>query len=213
MWTTYIWVDVADAAVARVKDAGGSALVEPFDVLDAGRMAVVADPAGAVFCVWEARGHRGAQLVNEPGTWNWSNLNTRDPEGAKAFYGAVFGWEADTVDVGAGPTTMWRVPGYGEFLERRDPGLRRRHAEAGAPAGFSDSIGWMLPMTSDQSPADVPSHWGVTFAVDDADAIAARTAELGGEVVVTPFDAPYVRVAVLSDPQGAVFSVNKFVPE
>ena len=195
-----------------MKAAGGNALMEPFDVLDAGRMAVLTDPEGAVFCVWQAKEHKGAQLVNEPGTWNFSELNTRDPEGAKAFYGTVFGWEAETLDYGEGQTTMWRLPGYGDFLERRDPDLRRRMAADGAPEGFEDAVAWLIPMTSDQYPDDVPPHWNVTFAVDDADAVADRAAKLGGQVRVPPFDAPFVRMTVVSDPQGAAFTASKYVP-
>lgn len=212
VWSTYVSVDSADDAAAKVKDAGGSLLTAPFDVLDAGRMAVCCDPSGAVFSVWQANEHKGAQLVNEPGTWNWSDLNTRDPERSKPFYRAVFGWEASTVDFGGFEGTMWRLPGYADFLEQGDPDLRRRHAGFGAPEGFSDAIGWMMPMTSDRFPDDVPPHWSVTFAVDDTDAIAQRTTELGGSVVIAPFDADVVRIAVLSDPQGAVFSVNTFDP-
>ena len=211
-WNTYVWVDSADDATAKVKAAGGNALMEPFDVLDAGRMAVLTDPEGAVFCVWQAKEHKGAQLVNEPGTWNFSELNTRDPEGAKAFYGTVFGWEAETLDYGEGQTTMWRLPGYGDFLERRDPDLRRRMAADGAPEGFEDAVAWLIPMTSDQYPDDVPPHWSVTFAVADADAVADRAAKLGGQVRVPPFDAPFVRMTVVSDPQGAAFTASKYVP-
>ena len=213
VWNTYIWVDGTDDVVARVKNAGGSALMEPFDVLDAGRMGVFSDPSGAVFRVWQANKHRGAQLVNEPGTWNWSTLNSRDPEGSKAFYAAVFGWEAATVNLGEGDVTMWRVPGYAEFLEVSDPDLRRRQALAGAPEGFEDAIAWMVPLTTDQPQEDVPSHWSVTFAVDDTDAIAERATALGGKVRVPPFDAAFARSAVLGDPQGAVFSVSKFKPQ
>jgi len=211
-WNTYVWVDSADDTTAKVKAAGGNALMEPFDVLDAGRMAVLTDPEGAVFCVWQAKDHKGAQLVNEPGTWNFSELNTRDPEGAKAFYGTVFGWEAETLDYGEGQTTMWRLPGYGDFLERRDPDLRRRMAADGAPEGFEDAVAWLIPMTSDQYPDDVPPHWNVTFAVDNADAVADRAAKLGGQVRVPPFDAPFVRMTVVSDPQGAAFTASKYVP-
>jgi uncharacterized protein len=212
VWNTYVWVNSAGDAAAKVKRAGGSALVEPFDVLDAGRMAVFSDPSGAVFSVWQANKHRGAELVNEAGTWNWSNLNTRDVQGAKDFYGTVFGWEADAVDLGFAEGTMWRAPGYGDFLESSEPDLRRRQESQGAPRGFEDAIAWMLPMTDDEFPEDAAPHWSITFAVDDTDAIADRAAELGGEVMVAPFDAPPVRIAVISDPQGAVFSVNRFEP-
>jgi uncharacterized protein len=210
VWNTYVWVDSADEATAKAKDAGGSALMEPFEIPDAGRMAVLADREGAAFCVWQAKQHRGAQLVNEPGTWNFSELNTRDPEGAEAFYGAVFGWEAKTIDTGDGGFTMWRVPGYGDYLVQRDPELRRRQEGDGAPEGFEDAVAWLVPMAPDQ--ADAPPHWSITFAVDDADAVADRAAKLGGKVLVPPFDAPWVRMTVLSDPQGAVFTASKYMP-
>lgn len=212
VWNTYIAVDKADAAAAKVKHAGGSILVEPFDVLNAGRMAVFSDPSGAVASVWQAQEHKGAQLVNHPGTWNWSDLNTRDPEGAKAFYGAVFGWEANTVDLDGFEGTMLRMPGYAEFLEVGDPDLRRRQADAGAPSGFEDAVAWSMPMTSEQFPDDVPPHWSITFAVDDTDAVVDKVADLGGKVVSPAFDVGVVRVAVLSDPQGAVFTVSKYDP-
>jgi predicted enzyme related to lactoylglutathione lyase len=211
-WNTYVWVDSADDTAAKVNAAGGKVLVEPFDVFDAGRMAVFSDPSGAAFCVWQAKGHKGAQVVNEPGTWNFSGLNTRDPEGAKAFYGAVFGWEAGTVDLDDGDFTVWTLPGYGDYLAERDPDLHRRMAADGAPGGFVDAVAWLAPMTSAQFPEDVRPHWSVTFAVADADAIADRAVELGGKVLVPPFDAPFVRMAVLSDPQGATFTASKYVP-
>jgi hypothetical protein len=188
-------------------------ITEPFDLVDAGRMAACADPSGAVFCLWQAGTHRGAEAVNEPGAWNWSDLNTRDIDRAKAFYASVFGWETDTLDMGFGESTMVRLPGYADFLERFDPQLRHRHAEHGAPPGFSDCIAWMQPMTGDRFADDVPSHWGVTFSVADCDAVAATAVELGGRVVTPPFDAGPVRAAVLSDPQGGVFTVNTYKPD
>lgn len=212
-WTTYIWVDSADDAAAKVAQAGGQIRTQPLDVVDAGRMAVVADPSGAVFCVWEAKKHRGAQLANEPGTWNWSDLHTRDLHSAKEFYQAVFGWEAAAADLGEGDYAMWKLPGYGDFLERGDPELRRRHAQDGVPEGFSDAVGWLVRMTSEEFPADVPPHWSVTFAVDDTDATVERAVALGGRVVTPPFDTPPVRAAVLADPEGAVFTVSTYNPD
>jgi hypothetical protein len=202
-WNTYVWVDDVDAASARIVEAGGSVLMEPLDVSDAGRMAVFADPTGAAFCIWQAKAGKGAQLVNEPGTWNFSGLNTRDPASAKRFYAEVFGWEAN----GAGDAEVWRLPGYGDFLERLDPGMRARMAAVGAPEGFEDAVAWMTPLSDDS-----PSHWHVTFAVDDADATAQRAEELGGKVLVAPSDAPWVRTTVLGDPQGAAFTASQFTP-
>jgi predicted enzyme related to lactoylglutathione lyase len=209
LWNTYIWVESADEAADKVRAAGGQVVTEPFDVMESGRMAVVSDPEGAVFCVWQAKQHKGAQIVNEPGSLNFNSLNTRDVAGAKAFYGAVFGWTA--LDLGRGGGVMWQLPGYGEFLERSDPGLRERMAEGGAPEGFADVVAAATAIPADQP--DVPAHWSVTFAVDDADAVAAKAKELGGTVLVPPLDAPWVRMTVISDPQGATFVASKFVPE
>jgi uncharacterized protein len=207
-WNTYIWVDSLDEAATKVLEAGGRVVTDPFDIMGAGRMAVLTDPEGAAFCVWQAQGHRGARIVNEPGSLNFNGLNTRDADGAKSFYGSVFGWE--TLDIGGG-AEMWRLPGYGGFLEQSEPGLRRRMADSGAPRGFEDVVATLNPIADDQP--DVPAHWSVTFAVDDADATAERANELGGQVVVAPFDAPWVRMTVITDPQGATFIASKFVPE
>jgi uncharacterized protein len=207
-WNTYIWVESADDTAAKVRDAGGQVLMEPFDVMDAGRMAVFADPEGAVFCAWQAKNHKGARIVNEAGSLNFNGLNTRDVEGAKAFYGSVFGWTTLTLDGGA---EMWTLPGYGDHLEQGDPGLRKRMAEFGGPTGFEDVVASINPIADDQP--DVPAHWNVTFAVDDADATAAKAEELGGRVTVPPFDAPWVRMAVIADPAGATFIASKFAPE
>jgi len=207
-WNTYIWVESADEASSKVTDAGGRVLTDPFDVMDAGRMAVFSDPEGAAFCVWQAKQHKGAQIVNEPGSLNFNGLNTRDAEGAKSFYGSVYGWKTLRLEGGA---EVWRLPGYGDFLERSDPGLPKRMAESGAQAGFEDLVATINPIADDQP--EVPAHWSVTFAVEDADATAKRAAELGGKVVVPPFDAPWVRITVIADPQGATFIASKFVPE
>ena len=208
MWNTYVWVDSADQAASKVLAAGGKSLMDPFDVMDAGRMAVFADPEGAAFCVWEAKQHRGARIVNEAGSLNFNGLNTRDVEGAKAFYASVFGWK--TLSLGSG-AEMWTLPGYGDHLEELQPGIRKRVAEVGGPAGFEDVVASINPIPDDQP--DVPPHWNVTFATDDADATAAKATELGGKVIIAPFDAPWVRMTVLTDPQGATFIASKFVPE
>jgi predicted enzyme related to lactoylglutathione lyase len=213
MWNTYFWVDSADDAVSKVQDAGGSVLMEPFDFQDACRMAVFTDPEGAAFGVWEAKGHRGARLVNDPGAVVFNGLNTRDAEGAKSFYGSVFGWNTGSIGEGA---EGWTLPGYGDWLEREHhPELRKQMAAAGAPDGFEDVVGSIIPIGDDQP--DTPAHWSVTFAVDDADATAARATELGGKVIVPPFDAPWstptytIRITVIADPQGATFSGSKFL--
>jgi len=208
MWNTYVNVADADETAARVSAAGGSVMREPFDVAGAGRMAVCADPEGAVFCVWQAEEMPGAQLVNEHGTVNFNGLNTRDVAAAKAFYGAVFGWRA--LELGGG-AEMWRLDGYGDHLEEIQPGTREAIRGVGGPEGFEDVVATINPIGGETPEA--PAHWSVTFAVDDADAAATRASELGGHVVVPPFDAPWVRTTMLADPQGATFNASQFVIE
>jgi uncharacterized protein len=194
-WNTYIWTESADDTVSKVTEAGGSVVIEPFDRLDAARIAVVADPAGAVFGLWQPGEHRGARLVNEPGAWSMSQLNTGDTEAAKAFYSAVFGWETDTFDMGEGEITLWRVPGY-------------VGGEPSQPVS-REVVGVMVPVSGDRSPEDVSAYWSVDFWVDDVDMAADKAAELGGEVKEWPFHTSVGRTAILADPQGAVFSVSK----
>ena len=182
VWSTYVSVTDADETAALAAKAGGTVMVEPMDVFDSGRMAVVADPAGAVIGVWQPRANIGAQLVDEPGTLCWSELATRDVDSAKTFYQQVFGWEGAAVEVGGMPYTEWKL------------------GEA--------TVGGMMQM-NEMWPQDVPSHWMVYFAVSDADAAAAKAAELGGTVSVPPTDIPPGRFAVLGDPQGGTFSVIK----
>ena len=119
VWNTYIRVESADDAAARVREAGGQVLSEPFDVFDAGRMCMFADPEGAVFCVWQPGSHRGSAAVNEHGAVNFNNLHTDDVDAARAFYGTVFGWTTIEAD-----SPMWALPGYGDHLEELNPGLR-----------------------------------------------------------------------------------------
>jgi predicted enzyme related to lactoylglutathione lyase len=185
-WTTYIAVESADAAAERVTAAGGVTIVAPMDIFDVGRMAVFADPSGAVFSVWQAGAHPGAQLVNEPGTWSWTELLTTDTDGSKTFYGAVFGWTPVTHTGPMGEYTEWQLGGR--------------------------SVGGMMqkpPMV----PAEVPNHWAVYFAVADADAAVARIVELGGSVMLPPMDIEPGRFAVVADPTGAAFNVIALSPE
>jgi uncharacterized protein len=215
MWNTYFWVDSAEEASSKVRAAGGDVVTEPFDFMGACRVAIFTDSEGAAFGVWEAKEHKGARLVNDPGAVVFNNLNTRDVEGAMSFYGSVFGWQ--TAGIGGG-AEGWTLPGYGDWLEREHhPGLRKQMAEAGAPEGFEDVVGSIIPIADDQP--DTPPHWSVTFATDDADATAAKATELGGKVIVPPFDAPWstptytIRMTVIRDPQGATCSASKFTPE
>jgi uncharacterized protein len=206
-WNTYIWVQSADETTAKARSAGGNVISEPFDVMDAGRMAVLSDPEGAVFCVWEAGAHKGAKVVNEHGALNFNGLRTRDPDSAKSFYGEVFGWQVLALPNGL----MWTLPGYGDHLEERNPGLREQVAQMGGPEGFIDVVATLDPIA--EADADTPPHWSVTFAVDDADDTAKKASELGGKVVAGPVDAPWTRIAVIEDGQGATFVASQFVAE
>src|SRR5215218_228030 len=184
-WTTYLWVDDADATAAKARAAGGRLIREPFDSLDGGRIAIVADPAGATFGVWQVGEHRGAEVINEPGAWSMSVLSTPDPAGANAFYSAVFGWETDDF----GGATMYRLPGY----------------VGGEP---------QQPVPRDVVAVMVPGEraaWTPDFWVPDADAAAATAERLGGTVIAPPADTGVGRTGVLADPAGAVFSVSKVV--
>jgi predicted enzyme related to lactoylglutathione lyase len=205
MWNTYVQVDSADATAEKVKAAGGSVLSEPFDIFEAGRMAVFADPQGAVFCVWQPNDMKGTQVDNEHGAINFNDLHTSDIEGAKAFYGEVFGW--GTMDMGGG-NFGWTLQAYGDHLETLNPGNRERMKEMGAPENFADVVASLGSVEG-----GAPPHWGVTFGVDSADDVAAKAKELGGEVVAGPFDAPWVRLAIIRDPQGATFTAGQFVPD
>ena len=207
MWNTYVWVESTDETSTKAAEAGGAVVIEPFDIMDSGRMAMLTDPEGAAFCVWQAGQHKGAQVVNEHGALNFNGLATRDVEAAAAFYGAVFGWRTLTLPAGM----MWTLPGYGDHLEERSPGLRDQMAQMAAPDGFIDVVAALNPIAADDT--ETPAHWSVTFGVDDAHATAAKVGELGGEVVAGPVDAPWSRPVVIKDPQGATFIASQFVYE
>jgi predicted enzyme related to lactoylglutathione lyase len=202
-WNTYVAVTSSDEAVAKVQAAGGEVVAPAFDVVDAGRMAILKDPQGAVFCVWQAGRTKGAKVVNEHGAVNFNTLHTPDPEAAKTFYRDVFGWTTLSL-AGA---EFWTLPGYGDYLETIIPGMRKGAAEMGA-AGFEDVVAVLEALKDDEQP-----HWHVTFAVNDADAAAAEAPKLGGQVLVPPLDAPYVRLTVLADPEGTPFTASQFVAE
>jgi predicted enzyme related to lactoylglutathione lyase len=186
-WTTYVWVEDVDETVANATAAGGTVVMDPFDSLEGGRIAILADPEGAILAAWQPGEHRGAERVNEPGAWSMSVLLTDDRETARAFYGAVFGWEVEDF----GPIALWRLPGF-VGGEPQQPVPR-------------DVVALMAPLPS----KDVAPQWGVNFWVDDADAVAATTTELGGSILAAPWDSDLSRNASLADPQGAVFSVSQ----
>ena len=193
-WATYVRVDGVEESAERATAAGGSLLVGPLDALPAGRLAVLFDPAGAAVCLWEARARQGAQLVNEPRTWTMSSLHTTDVEGAKAFYGALFGWQPEAFGSPEAPLTLWRLPGY--------------VGEAGQPIP-RDVVAVMAP--AGDGAAAVPPHWNVNLRVEDADATVEQAASLGGRVLLPPLDTPGFRSAVVADPQGAAFSISQLI--
>jgi predicted enzyme related to lactoylglutathione lyase len=205
-WRTWVAVASADDTAAAVVANGGEVLSPPADIPGAGRSALCADPAGATIGLWEPHGTPGARVVNEAGTWNFSNLATKDLEAALEFYGAVFGWVGRPLDLGGTTATLWCRPGYGDWLAERDPGMRERHAQDGVPEEFSDAVGWLDEDT------DGPPRWDTTFAVADADAAAARCVELGGTVLSPPVDAGPTRVTRLQDPHGAPFTASHYQP-
>jgi predicted enzyme related to lactoylglutathione lyase len=217
-WNTYVSVADADATTVQAVALGAEALVAPVDAgppgAVAGRWAALIDPDGAHIRLWQPGYRHGAQLVNYPGAWNSSDLTTTNGDGAKAFYGALFGWQADPVDFGGGEADgesfMWRRPGYGDFLAIRDPDIKRRHADPSVPEGFSDAIGWMTTVGD----ATSSSRWSVTFSVAGTDAVAEQAVKLGGTVVSPPADrgGGVVRIATIRDPQGAQFTVGTYDP-
>jgi predicted enzyme related to lactoylglutathione lyase len=210
-WTTYVRVDSADEAAELVTSAGGTVLRGPTEVEGFARAVLCADPAGARFGLWEPRGSGGAHLVNAPGTWNFSNLVTSDPEAAAEFYGTVFGWQTRNVRSGEGDedSTMLVLPGYGDFREERAPGTRDRHAESGAPEGFADAVGWLSAVPSEALVDTVP-QWAVEFGVSDAESVLSRVAQLGGTVVTPLADLEGRRYGAFQDPRGAAMAVNEF---
>ena len=182
-WSTYLATADADETARKVKEAGGTVVSEPFDIFDAGRMAVFIDPTGAAILTWQAKEHHGAQLANEPNTLVWNELYTRDLEKAKSFYKAAFGLDSEPV-----------------------PGMDYTMLKVGDRA----VAGLMATGIGGPVPAEVPPHWNLYFGVDDTDATVARIQKLGGSVRVPPIDIPGVgRFAIVTDPQGAYFSIMK----
>lgn len=202
-WNTYIAVDDVEAAVARVDGAGGRVVTSASQAGMGGRSAICADPYGVAFGLWHAGARPGAQAVNAPGAWNFSDLHAADPGASAAWYGEVFGWSVD--DLGFG--RMIRLPGYGDHLAATsDPEIHERQAGVSAPPGFADAIGWMAPLLPGEEP-----HWHVTFTVTDRDDTAATVERLGGAVLSTS-DSDWTREALVRDPQGAVFTASQFAP-
>lgn len=177
-WTTYIWVDDADGTAKRIADAGGTIMAEPFDVMDQGRMAIAADPTGAVFGLWQGYTHKGSQIADEPGSVTWNELATNDSAKARKFYSSVFGYTYEPIE--GMDYTMLQIGGQ--------------------------TKGGIMGMTGEGWDG-VPPHWATYFQVADTDVAVAKVRELGGEVKTEPFDSAYGRVALVEDCCGAMFFV------
>ena len=179
-WATYVSVDDADDVAAKVTSAGGATLMGPMDVMDIGRMAVFTDPVGAAFGIWQPKSFKGAELVNEPISFCWCELLTRDQAAAEQFYPAVFGWTVSEME-GFDNYKFWNVDGR--------------------------TVGGLVQMTDEMFPPEVPSNWAVCFAVSDTDRAIAKATELGATNLVPAMDIPVGRFAVMMDPQGAAFEI------
>lgn len=181
-WLSYVSVSDVNATASKAKELGGNVIMEPMDVFDIGKMAVIADPEGAVFALWQPLKHIGAELANEPGAFTWNELYTNEVDRAGAFYTNLFDWGSQSADMGGMK--------YTSFMngERPAAGMLKIAPEWG----------------------EVPPHWLVYFAVDDCDAGARKVKELGGQINLEPSDIPEVgRFALAQDPQGAVFAIIK----
>ena len=173
-WNCYVTVASADETTQKAKDLGATVIAEPFDVMEVGRMAVIADQGGAALSLWEPRAHIGATLVNTPGSMTWNDLVTPDPEQAVAYYGELFGW------------TFEEMPDSGGYRV-----IRNGERTNGGIFPFQES----------------PQNWLPYFGHDDVDALVGEIDGLGGQLFNGPAQLPNGRIAVLSDPQGAVFAV------
>jgi len=183
-WNLYVTVADADEAAKKAAGLGATVMAPAFDVMEVGRMAILQDPTGAVFYVWQPKLHIGAKIMNEPGALCWSELTTRDTKKAEAFYTALFGWTAKH----AAPSAVME---YTEFHNQGKPGVG------------------MMPMPA-QMPPEVPSYWMPYFQVADCDGSVEKARGLGAKLMVGPQDIPGTgRFAILSDPQGAMFAVYK----
>lgn len=183
-WLSYVSVTSADETAKTAKTLGGTLMKEPFDVFDVGRMAVVRDPTGAVFALWQPRKHQGAGICNVPNSFCWNELNTPDTAQAGEFYTKLFGWTKNTQQFGPMEYTSF-ING-----ERPAGGMYTPPPEMG----------------------NIPPHWLVYFAVDDCDAKVEKAGSLGGGTLAPAMDISVGRFAIIRDPQGAAFAIIKLNP-
>lgn len=189
IWNSYITVDDVEATIEAWTSAGGSVVMPPMDVMTSGRMAIVADPEGAVVALWQAEDHVGAGLFGVPNSMSWNELATRDSAAARDFYEKALGWSFDEAD--SSPSEYWTI--------------RLDSKEAGNSYAEDHFNGGIITMTEEWG--DMPAHWMVYFTVADTDATAEKVKDLGGMVPVPPFDTDAGRIAVVNDPQGGTFSI------
>ncbi|MCX5402307.1 VOC family protein [Streptomyces sp. NBC_00102] len=180
VWTTYLSTDDVEGTLTSVGDAGGTVMMGPMDVMDLGRMALIADPTGGVVGLWQAGTFAGAGIVNEHGALTWNELATSDLPAAAAFYSSVL------------PVTTARseMPGAEGYIEFKVDGR---------------AVGGMMDLST--FPPGVSPHWQPYISVDDVDAVQAAAVRAGGRVIAPAFDMVAGRMAVLADPQGGTFSV------
>lgn len=187
LWQTYVSVDSVDEVVAKVESAGGTVHMPPMDVMAQGRMALIADPTGAVLGLWQPGEHKGAELFNAPGSLSWSELQTRDLEAALPFYAEVLAWRWED-----GPDPSYKV------------------ANVDAKEGPDKSTAGALTMP-ETVPDEIPSAWSAYLAVEDCDAAVAKVQELGGSVVFGPMEAGPMRFAGIMDPTGAYIVLGAYM--
>ncbi|RKH65637.1 VOC family protein [Corallococcus interemptor] len=180
IWNTYFAVESVDRSVARLKELGGKVMMEPMDVMDAGRMAFCTDNTGAPFGFWQPNQFHGSGLVNEPGAMAWFEGKTHDGAKAVAFYKDLFGMTADKM-----PDDRMQY-----WVLKKDG---------------SEAAGVM--QLDDKTSANVPAHWMITFSVANTDEAATTVSAKGGKVIMQPFDSPYGRIAIVADPGGAAFGI------
>jgi predicted enzyme related to lactoylglutathione lyase len=181
-WMVYVAVESADKAAAKADELGGKILAPAFDVFDAGRMAVLQDPTGAIFCVWQAKKNKGIGIGGVEGTFCWADLSTPNPESAGKFYSGLFGWK---IAPGEHDTSGYLHIKNGEHF-----------------------IGG-VPPAKHYNP-QMPPHWLIYFYVSDVDATAAKASKAGAKLYLPPMTIENVgRMSVIADPQGAAFSIFK----
>ncbi|MDB9525603.1 VOC family protein [Oscillatoria sp. CS-180] len=180
-WLSYVSVQNVDDSTEKAKTLGGQILQTPCDVMDSGRMSLIQDPTGAVFALWQPGQHIGADLANEPATFCWNELHTKDVEKATQFYSQLFGWGTKKSQNATG----------GDYIEF----LRGDHSGAG-----------MMEIQPDWG--EVPPNWAIYFTVEDCDATLEKAEALGGHIEMQPMEMKDVgKFAIIKDPQGAYFTV------